>query len=114
MFALDAAMFEAATLALPDPVAKFPNMPPTFHQLLTHMLAPTTNNQPTTKTIHTNTTQLTELFSDNNTAAIKKIEVELVDISHIQNKTYNLNWMPPKHTPRANQTITTPHHHKNT
>ena len=114
VFALGAAMFEAATLALPDPVAKFPGMPPAFHQLLARMLAPAADDRPTAEAVHADAARLAELFSDGDAAAIEEVEVELVDISRAQGGPYNLGWMPPERAPRASQTMATPRRRKDT
>ncbi|HEX8114819.1 MAG TPA: protein kinase, partial [Kofleriaceae bacterium] len=64
VFALGAVMFEAATLVLPEPVQKFPGMPPAFHQLLARMLAPAADDRPTADAVHAEAARLAELFSD--------------------------------------------------
>jgi hypothetical protein len=99
---------------LPDPIAKFPGMPPAFHQLLTRMLAPAADDRPTAEAVHAEAARLAELFSDGDAAAIEEVEVELVDISRIQGGTSNLGWMPPERAPRASQTMATPRRRKDT
>jgi serine/threonine protein kinase len=111
VFALGAAMFEAATLVLPQPVEKFPGMPPAFHQLLARMLAPAAEDRPTADAVHAEAARLAELFSDAD-AAIEEVEVELVDISRVQGGMCNLGWMPPERVPRASQTMATPRRRK--
>jgi len=111
VFALGAVMFEAATLVLPEPVQKFPGMPPAFHQLLARMLARSAEDRPTADAVHAEATRLSELYSDAD-AAIEEVEVELVDISRVQGATHNLGWMPPDRVPRASQTMATPRRRK--
>jgi serine/threonine protein kinase len=113
VFALGAVMFEAATLVLPEPVQKFPGMPPAFHQLLARMLARSAEDRPTADAIHAEAARLSELYSDGD-AAIEEVEVELVDISGVQGAAHNLGWMPPERAPRASQTMATPRRRKDT
>lgn len=111
VFALGAVMFEAATLALPEPVQRFPGMPPAFHQLLARMLARAADERPTADAVHAEAARLAELFSDGD-AAIEEVEVELVDISRAQGGMHNLGWIPPERVPRASQTMATPRRRK--
>jgi serine/threonine protein kinase len=111
VFALGAVMFEAATLVLPEPVQKFPGMPPAFHQLLARMLACSAEDRPTADAVHADAARLAELYSDGD-AAIEEVEVELVDISRVQGTVHNLGWMPPERVPRASQTMATPRRRK--
>jgi eukaryotic-like serine/threonine-protein kinase len=112
VFALGAVMFEAATLVLPEPVQKFPGMPPALHQLLARMLAPSADDRPTSDAVHGEAARLAELYSDAD-AAIEEVEVELVDISGVQAGMHNLGWIPPERVPRASQTMATPRRRKN-
>ncbi|HEX3483054.1 MAG TPA: protein kinase [Kofleriaceae bacterium] len=111
VFALGAVMFEAATLALPDPVQKFPGMPPALHQLLARMLARAADDRPTAEAVHAEAARLAELYNDGD-AAIEEVEVELVDISRAQGGMHNLGWIPPERVPRASQTMATPRRRK--
>lgn len=111
VFALGAVMFEAATLALPDPSARFPGMPPAFHQLLARMLARTPDDRPTAEAVHADASRLAELYVDGD-SAIEEVEVELIDISRTQPARHNLGWMPPERVPRASQTMATPRRRK--
>jgi serine/threonine protein kinase len=112
MFALGAVMFEAATLVLPEPVQKFPGMPPALHQLLARMLASSADDRPSSDAVHGEAARLAELYSDAD-AAIEEVEVELIDISGVQAGMHNLGWMPPERVPRASQTMATPRRRKN-
>jgi serine/threonine-protein kinase len=96
VFALGAVMFEAATLALPEPVQRFPGVPAAFHQLLASMLAPAPGDRPTAAAVHAEATRLAELHSDGD-ATIEEVEVELIDISRAPAAMPNLGWMPPEH-----------------
>jgi serine/threonine-protein kinase len=107
VFALGAVMFEAATLVLPEPVQKFPGMPPAFHQLLAGMLAREAADRPTADAVHAEAARLVELYSDAD-GAIEEVEVELVDISRVHAPSSNLGWMPPERAPRASQTMAAP------
>jgi eukaryotic-like serine/threonine-protein kinase len=111
VFALGAVMYEAATLVLPEPVQKFPGMPPALHQLLARMLARSAADRPTADAVQAEAARLAELYSDAD-AAIEEVEVELVDISRAQGATHNLGWMPPDRVPRASQTMATPRRRK--
>lgn len=111
VFALGAVMFEAATLVLPEPIQKFPGMPPALHQLLARMLAPSADDRPTADAVHAEAARLADLYSDAD-AAIEEVEVELVDISRAQGGMHNLGWMPPERVPRASQTMATPRRRK--
>ncbi len=111
VFALGAVMFEAATLALPEPVQRFPGMPPAFHQLLARMLERAADDRPTADAVHAEAARLAELFSDGD-AAIEEVEVELIDISRAQGAMHNLGWIPPERVPRASQTMATPRRRK--
>jgi serine/threonine protein kinase len=112
VFALGAVMFEAATLVLPEPIKKFPGMPPALHQLLVRMLATAADDRPTADAVHAEAARLAELCNDGD-AAIEEVEVELVDISRAQAGMHNLGWMPPERVPRASQTMATPRRRKN-
>ncbi len=111
VFALGAVMFEAATLVLPEPIQKFPGMPPALHQLLARMLAPSADDRPTADAVHADAARLADLYSGAD-AAIEEVEVELVDISRAQGGMHNLGWMPPERVPRASQTMATPRRRK--
>ena len=104
VFALGAVMFEAATLVLPEPVQKFPGVPPAFHQLLAGMLARSPAARPTADAVHREAARLAELHSDGD-ATIEEVEVELVDISRAQTAMPNLGWMPPERAPRASSRL---------
>jgi serine/threonine protein kinase len=104
VFALGAVMFEAATLVLPDPVQKFPGVPPALHQLLAGMLARSPGDRPTADAVHREAGRLAELYSDGD-AAIEEVEVELIDISRAPPGLPNLGWMPPERVPRASRQI---------
>ncbi|HEX7843752.1 MAG TPA: protein kinase [Kofleriaceae bacterium] len=93
VFALGAVMFEAATLALPEPVQKFPGVPAAFHELLASMLAQDPADRPTAAAVHAEAARLAELYGDAD-AAIEEVEVELVDISRTQTPR-ELDWIPP-------------------
>jgi len=107
VFALGAVMFEAATLVLPEPVQKFPGVPPALHQLLANMLARPPADRPTAEAVHGEAARLAELYSDAD-AAIEEVEVELVDISRAQPALPNLGWMSPERAPRASRQLPTP------
>jgi serine/threonine-protein kinase len=111
VFALGAVMFEAATLVLPEPVQKFPGVPPAFHQLLARMLERSADDRPTADAVHAESARLAELYSDGD-AAIEEVEVELIDISRTQTPRNDLGWMAPDRAPRASQTMATPRRRK--
>jgi serine/threonine protein kinase len=111
VFALGAVMFEAATLVLPEPVQKFPGVPPAFHQLLARMLARSDGDRPTADAVHADAARLAELYSDGD-APIEEVEVELVDISRAQTPLHDVGWMAPERAPRASQTMATPRRRK--
>jgi serine/threonine protein kinase len=94
VFALGAVVFEAATLALPEPLHKFPGMPGPFHGLLESMLARFPAERPTAAIVHAEASRLAEVFSDGD-GAIEEVEVELVDISRGAPPMPSLGWMPP-------------------
>jgi serine/threonine protein kinase len=107
VFALGAVMFEAATLALPDPVQKFPGLPPAFHQLLAGMLARSPAARPTADALHDTASRLAELYSGAD-ASIEEVEVELVDISRSPLGLPDLpGWAPPERLPRSSGTFPT-------
>jgi serine/threonine protein kinase len=92
VFSLGAVMFEAATLALPEPIQKSPAMPVAFHRLLERMLHGDPDDRPTAAAVHAEAICLAEMFNDTE-APIEEVEVELVDIS--RNPPPSLGWMPP-------------------
>lgn len=94
VFALGAVVFEAATLALPEPLQKFPGVPVAFHALLEAMLARFPAERPTAATVHAEATRLAELYADGG-GAIEEVEVELVDISRGAAPVQDIGWIPP-------------------
>lgn len=94
IFALGAVVFEAATLALPEPLQKFPGVPVAFHALLEAMLARFPIERPTAAAVHTEATRLAEVYADGG-GAIEEVEVELVDISRGTAPVQDIGWMPP-------------------
>jgi serine/threonine protein kinase len=94
VFALGAVMFEAATLALPQPVRKFPGVPVAVHHLFSSMLASSPADRPTAAEVHGEAARLAELHGGAD--AIEEVEVELVDISRAQPAMPNLGWIPPE------------------
>jgi serine/threonine-protein kinase len=107
VFALGAVMFEAATLVLPEPVQKFPGVPPAAHQLLASMLARSPADRPGADAVHDEAARLAELYSDGD-VAIEEVEVELVDISRAPAAMPNLGWMPPERAPRSSRRMLAP------
>jgi serine/threonine-protein kinase len=111
VFALGAVMFEAATLALPEPVQKFPGVPAALHELLASMLAQDPADRPTAAAAHAEAARLAELYADAD-AAIEEVEVELVDISRTQTPR-ELAWIPPERMASASGLARgTPRHRK--
>jgi len=94
VFALGAIMFEATTLALPDPVRKLPGVPGAAYRLLEGMLSRNPDDRPTAQGVCAEASRLAEVFADGD-AAIEEVEVELVDISQCPMQMSRLGWMPP-------------------
>jgi serine/threonine-protein kinase len=94
VFALGAVMYEAATLALPEPLERFPGVPAPLHALLERMLARVPAERPTAAVVHAEATRLAEVYVDADTL-VEDVELKFVGISRAAPATQPLGWIPP-------------------